>query len=286
MNTLQDAKKRYEETEIPAELSLRISEEIARADKRRRRGQILRRNLRAAAAAAAAAAVVFTTALNTSTAFAESAGELPVIGAVARVLTFRSYETSDEDLHISVEIPTIEMIESDMNGAARSVNQEILNLCEQYAQEARTRAQEYRKAFLETGGTEEEWAQHNIQIRVWYEVKSQTDRYLSLAVIGTENWTTAYSETRYYNLDLKDGKLLTLKDVLGENYKQIADEEIRRQMKERADSGSVYFEGFEGIDENTPFYLNESGNPVIVFDKYEIAPGSEGQQEFEIRALH
>ena len=37
MNTLQDAKKRYEETEIPAELSLRISEEIARADKRRRR---------------------------------------------------------------------------------------------------------------------------------------------------------------------------------------------------------------------------------------------------------
>ncbi len=284
MNTLQDAKKRYEETEIPAELSLRISEEIARADKRRRRGQILRRNLRAAAAAAAA--VIFTTALNTSTAFAESAGELPVIGAVARVLTFRSYEASDEDLHISVEIPTIEMIESDMNGAARSVNQEILNLCEQYAQEARTRAQEYRKAFLETGGTEEEWAQHNIQIRVWYEVKSQTDRYLSLAVMGTENWTTAYSETRYYNLDLKDGKLLTLKDVLGENYKQIADEEIRRQMKERADSGSVYFEGFEGIDENTPFYLNESGNPVIVFDKYEIAPGSEGQQEFEIRALH
>ena len=104
--------------------------------------------------------------------------------------------------------------------------------------------------------------------------------------MGTENWTTAYSETRYYNLDLKDGKLLTLKDVLGENYKQIADEEIRRQMKERSDSGSVYFEGFEGIDENTPFYLNESGNPVIVFDKYEIAPGSEGQQEFEIRALH
>ena len=286
MNTLQDAKKRYEETEIPAELSLRISEEIARADKRRRRGQILRRNLRAAAAAAAAAAVVFTTALNTSTAFAESAGELPVIGAVARVLTFRSYDASDEDLHISVEIPTIEMIESDMDGLAQSVNQEILNLCEQYAQEARTRAQEYRKAFLETGGTEEEWAQHNIQIRVWYEVKSQTDRYLSLAVMGTENWTTAYSETRYYNLDLKDGKLLTLKDVLGENYKQIADEEIRRQMKERADSGSVYFEGFEGIDENTPFYLNESGNPVIVFDKYEIAPGSEGQQEFEIRALH
>ena len=36
MNTLQNAKKRYEEIEIPEELSVRISEEIARADKRRR----------------------------------------------------------------------------------------------------------------------------------------------------------------------------------------------------------------------------------------------------------
>ena len=35
MNTLQNAKKRYEEIEIPEELSGRISEEIARADKRR-----------------------------------------------------------------------------------------------------------------------------------------------------------------------------------------------------------------------------------------------------------
>ena len=31
MNTLQNAKKRYEEIEIPEELSVRISEEIARA---------------------------------------------------------------------------------------------------------------------------------------------------------------------------------------------------------------------------------------------------------------
>ena len=101
--------------------------------------------------------------------------------------------------------------------------------------------------------------------------------------MGTESWTTAYSETRYYNLDLENGKLFTLADVLGADYKQIADEEIRRQMRERADSGSVYFEGFEGIDENTPFYLNENGNPVIVFDKYEIAPGARGNRNLRFR---
>ena len=131
---------------------------------------------------------------------------------------------------------------------------------------------------------EEEWEAHNIQIRVWYEVKSQTESHLSLAVMGTENWTSAYQETRYYNFDLKNGRLLTLKDILGDDYKRIADEEIRAQMAEREKEGAVYFEDFSGIDENTSFYLDEAGRPVVVFGAYAIAPGSEGTQEFVIAA--
>ena len=33
---------------------------------------------------------------------------------------------------------------------------------------------------------------------------------------------------------------------------------------------------------DTPFYINEKGNPVVVFEKYEIAPGALGRPEFEI----
>ena len=29
------------------------------------------------------------------------------------------------------------------------------------------------------------------------------------------------------------------------------------------------------------FYINEAGNPVLIFEKYEIAPGYMGQPEFE-----
>ena len=76
---------------------------------------------------------------------------------------------------------------------------------------------------------------------------------------------------------------MTLEDILGANYKEIADAEIRRQMEERTADGAVYFDSFEGIDADTAFYMNEAGNPVIVFEKYEITPGSEGQQEFEIK---
>ena len=283
-NPMEKAKKKYDETEIPDELAERIQMEIKRQDSKRRKAVFWNLGFRRGLAAAAAAVVLFTTGLNTSTVFAETVGNLPVIGAVARVLTFRSYETEDEDLKISVEIPSIEMISEDFSDLEKSVNEEILRLCEQYAQEARTRAEEYRKAFLDTGGTEEEWAAHNIEIRVWYEVKSQTENYLSLAIIGTENWNNVNNQIRFYNFDLKKGTLATLADVLGENYKQIADDAIRSQMEERKADGAVYFDDFEGINEDTPFYINESGNPVIVFEAYEIAPGSEGQQEFEIKS--
>lgn len=282
MRTLQDAKKTYDETAIPSELSERIQMEIKKADRKRKKVLFFRR-VRGGTAAAAAAVVLFTTALNTSTSFAETAGNLPVIGAVARVLTFRSYQTEEDALKISVEIPSVEMISEDFKGLEQSVNEEILRLCEQYAEEAKTIVAEYRKAFLETGGTEEEWAAHNIEIWVWYEVKSQTDQYLSLAIIGTQNWSSAYNQTKYYNFDLEKGTLVTLEDILGADYKEIADAEIRRQMEERTADGAVYFDSFEGIDADTAFYMNEAGNPVIVFEKYEIAPGSEGQQEFEVK---
>ena len=284
MNPMEEAKKRYEETEIPQELAERIQVEIRRAEGKRRRVRLWNRGLRGGMAAAAAGAVLFTTALNTSTAFAESAGQLPVIGAVARVLTFRAYETETDDLKISVEIPSIEMISQEFAGLEQSVNEEIYQLCEQYAAEAQARAEEYRQAFLDTGGTQEEWEAHQIEIKVWYEVKSQTEDYLSLAVMGSENWTSAYNETRYYNFDLKDGKLVTLKDILGEGYQDKVNAEIRRQMEGRKQNGAVFFDDFEGIPQDIPFYLNEEGNPVIVFAAYEIAPGSEGTQEFEIKS--
>lgn len=237
-------------------------------------------------AAAAAVCVLFTAALNTSSAFAKEAGELPVIGGLARILTFRSYETEKDNIAVSVEIPTIEMIEEDTGIRVDEINQEILERCDQYADEALQRAEEYRTAFLETGGTQEEWAEHDIKITVGYEIRQQGSDYLSFVVKGTENWTTAYSESRYYNLDLKTGETVTLKDMLGGDYVELANESIRGQIAERKASGETFFTeeegGFAGITEDTKFYINENNCPVIVFEKYEIAPGSSGEIEFEI----
>jgi len=231
--------------------------------------------------------VVFTTALNTSTAFAEEAAQLPVIGTLARVLTFRSYEAEKDGIGIAVEVPTIDMIQTETGIQVDEVNRQIYDLCRQYADEAVKRAEEYRKAFLDTGGTEEEWEAHKIQINVGYEIKSQTDQYLSFIVRGTESWTTACSESRYYNIDVNTGKRVTLADFFGKDYVEAVNTDIREQIAQRKEAGEVFWTeeegGFSGITEDAKFYVNEAGNPVIVFEKYEIAPGSSGEIEFEIQ---
>lgn len=140
--------------------------------------------------------------------------------------------------------------------------------------------------FLETGGTLEEWAAHNIKIIVDYEIKQQSNDYLSFVVRGSENWTNAYGESQYYNLDLNTGKIVTLKDILGNDYVELVNRSIREQIAERQRAGETFFTaeegGFAGISEDVKFYINGNNYPVIVFEKYEIAPGSSGEVEFEI----
>ncbi|MDD5863069.1 MAG: DUF3298 domain-containing protein [Firmicutes bacterium] len=292
MSNLQEMKKRYDNIPIPDALSVRVQQAIGESRKKQPGKEHnshrawFPRAIRGIGTAAAAACVLFTVALNTMPAFAAEAAQLPVIGGLARVLTFRSYETEQDDIAVSVEIPSIEIIQRDTGIEVDAVNQEILNRCREYADAALDRAEAYRTAFLETGGTPEEWAQHNIQITVGYEIKHQDEKYLSFVVRGNENWSNAYQEACFYNLDLSTGAYVTLKDLLGDNYEALANESIRQQIREREAAGESFFPedagGFTGITENTKFYINANHKPVIVFDKYEIANGAAGEIEFEI----
>ena len=235
-------------------------------------------------AAAAGLAVLFTLGLNTNQAFAQGMEQVPVLGVLAKVLTIRSYEVQQDDLAISVEIPSVETIAADTDSVTGQVNEDIYTFCEAYAAEAQQRAEEYKEAFLATGGTQEEWAAHDIRIQVSYDILTQTEDYLSLVVSGTESWTSAYSELRYYTLDMHTGKWIALEDVLGADYAALATEQVRQQAEAlAAETGVAYdLEQWQGVTADTSFYMNADGNPVVVLEKYEIAPGAEGRLEFEI----
>lgn len=110
--------------------------------------------------------------------------------------------------------------------------------------------------------------------------EAKRNRYLSLTVKGSESWTTAYSEERYYNLDMETGKWITLRDVLGDDYAQAAARSILGQIEQRrAEDGTEYWtDEWSGIDDSTKFYMNQDQNPVIVLEKYEIAPGAAAEK--------
>ena len=283
---IRRSKRAYEAIEIPPELDQRVKRALKAGEAARGgRSPGSWNRSRSALAAAAALILCFTAGLNTSQAFAAAAANLPVIGAVSKVLTFRTYDYGDQDKTIHMEIPRIEQAET-----AADINQQIERLMDQYRTEAETHIAEYKEAFLATGGTEEEFAQKGIRVDAGYEVKFESEDVLSLVITANENWSNAYGVQYFYNLDLRNGKELTLEGLLGSDYREKADQSIRRQMKERmeADGNLVYWDGtggmtgYEGVDENTRFYLNSRGVPVVVFEKYEIAPGAFGPQEFEI----
>lgn len=291
MSRMENAKKKYESVPVPEELDQRVRMVIARSEKNRKKKWaefLVIRTAKRSLATAAALTAAFTLMVNTSTSFADTVSRIPVVGEMARLLTFRSFEEENEDMKLSVTIPAIETIEADTGDLGRQVNQEIYDLCLQYAEEAKKQVREYREAFLATGGTEEEWEAHNIEIRVDYEQKSQTEDTISFVVRGTQNWSSAYNAQKYYNLDLKTGTHLSLKDVLGEDYRKIVSESIVSQIPQKEqETGMKFWDaqegGFENITEETRFYLNEAGEPVVVFEPYEIAPGAAGTIEFVIR---
>ena len=174
-----------------------------------------------------------------------------------------------------------------------AVNAQIQEIVDSHIAQAKEKFAEYKEAFFATGGTEEEWGGRTMDIDVDYEVKYQEGSVLSLELSTFEGWVAAQELRYYYNIDVAQNRELTLKDLLGEDYVNIANESIRQQMKERAaaDENLVYWgvtetesgiDGFVSVDEDTDFYINADGNPVVCFGEYEIAPGFMGIQEFEI----
>lgn len=238
-----------------------------------------------AGAAAAAICILFTGLVNSNAAFAASMEKVPVFGKLAEVVNFRSYSEETEDYAITVSIPSVVGDDSLSDG----LNAEILKMCEQYASDAKKRAVEYRQAFLETGGTEEEWKEHDINISVDYEIKNKSSDYLSFVIYGYESWQSASAVAYYYNLDVHTMKCVTLEEFLGEDYADIANKQIRQQIKEREKHGDeVFFSeeegGFQSVSEDQNYYINDAGNAVVVFDKYAVALGFMGEVEFEITA--
>lgn len=314
MREPENGKRTFEQIEIPEELKETVERAVHSVDKKKSAARYRQRRLVRAArnigVAAAAVLLCMTVGVNTNEVLAKELGQLPVIGSLVRVLTITSYHEEDGDHDITVNVPEIEVEETGTAGTGEvpqteeasgmsdadieeAVNAQIQKIVDDHVAQAKEKFAEYKDAFFATGGTEEEWGGRTMDINVDYEVKYQEGSVLSLVLKTSEAWVAAQELRYYYNIDVVQNRELTLKDLLGEDYVNIANESIKRQMNERvaADENLVYWgvtetessiDGFVTVDENTDFYINEKGNPVVCFGEYEVGPGFMGIQEFEI----
>lgn len=240
-----------------------------------------RRMLTRLSASAAAVVLVFSLGVNLSPAFADAVRNVPVLGSIAEVVTLKNYFEQKDNVSYSVRQPAV----ADDQGQVQDdvVNQQIQQAIDTYLADAQQRIEEYKEAYLATGGTEEEFLSRKIQVQVDYQVFSQTEDTLSFALYMDENWVNSYGIVKYYNLDLQTGQPLTLQDLLGDNWQSMVNEEIAAQIQQQEQEGVSYFideSTFSGVTDQTKFYINDQHQIVIVFDKYEIAPGSSGRPEF------
>lgn len=281
MKKLEKAKEVYEAIKVPNELNYVVNKAIL--DKKKKEKSVLI-YVKYAVTTVACTFLTFIFMLNVNSSFATNISEIPIIGDMAKVFTIKEVNEEDKTKLINAKIPALE--NTGNTELEKRINYEIMLKMNEILEEAEKRAAEYKEAVIETGGNEYDYQPINIQID--YKVGYSNDKVVSFMISKSETLANAYTEIYFYNVDIETGKKLNLRDVLGNEYKQIVDTTIYKEIEERSKNpDNIYFTadegGFEGIEnEYQDFYINSDGKVVIVFEKYKIAPGYMGTQEFVI----
>ena len=266
----------YENIEIPDELEFLVRTTIKEQEKKMKRKNIINKSV----IAAAVAGVVFVGSINLSSEISYALSEVPVLGSIVRVLTFKTFELKDNNFDAELKTPAIEGLDSKLEAM---LNEKYLDENQKLYDDFMKEIDELKKADMEEA---------HMGIASGYEVKTDTDKLL---VIGRYVVNTAGSSSttiKYDTIDKQNKLLITLPSLFkDEAYIDIISENIKAQMKEQMkDESNVYWledemmgdENFSKIDKNQSFYITKDNQLVIAFDKYEVAPGYMGNPEFII----
>ena len=277
-------KKEYEKPQMSQaqfeELRAKM-EEAKMADKKDKIKRI-----RTRAALTAAAFVGFFLLLpNTSPVIAHAMEQIPVLGKLIEVVTFRDYEYESDRNHADIEVPEIKVelglpedqTLENLERTTDEINREIKKITDSLIEEFDT--------YLEEEGYQD--------ILVKSEILTATADYFTLKLLCYQGAGSGYQWNYYYTIDLNTGKRLQLKDVFAEGADYITpiSEAIKEQMQAQMDADeNVYYWlddeieewNFKSVTDETSFYINENGNVVIGFNEGDVAPMYMGAVEFEI----
>ena len=291
---LQIMKDEYRSQKMSRE-QLRLLRKSMEEAKRMNRKDRNKKRILGATAAAAVLMGAFVLLPNTSASIAHAMEQIPVIGGLVSVVTFRDYTYESDRNMAHVDVPEVQVQPAEGNTEESQDTAEVQEKLERTTEEINAEIRritdemiaEFEENLKEDGGYQD--------ILVKSEILDTTEDYFTLKLICYQGAGSGMQWNHYYTIDLNTGERLQLKDLFAEGADYITpiSENIKAQMQEQMDADeNVYYWlnddieewNFKAITDETSFYLNEKDHVVIGFDEGEVAPMYMGTVDFEIPA--
>lgn len=258
----------YKNTPIPDDLDFIVKKALQQ--KKKRNVNKMKRLI-----GIGAAALIFITGINASPNLANALSEVPIVGSLIKVLTFTEFKVDEGTAKMEIKVPAITNMEN--KTLESTLNKKYLAESKKLYNDFMAEIEEVKK----NGGG-------HLGVESGYDVKTDNDQILAVGryVVSTVN---SYSEYTYDTVDKKNELLITLPSLFkDDSYLNLINENIKEQMRRQMDRDPDKFYwlddkmGFKTIAKDQSFYINDKGKLVIVFNKYEVAPGYMGVCEFTI----
>lgn len=207
---------------------------------------------------------------NINVTYAQTLESVPIIGDIVKIFTIHKDIYEDGKHELQAEIP---MVDDDKNQEeATLMNKDIEQLSTAVIQKF------YEEIELSKNGYG--------SIYLDYEVIMNNASWFSLKLNVNEITGSSDSYAKIYHIDRINGRYVQLKDLLNEDEMKKIEAYILKTMQSQMEQDKkieyVIEDDLKLITGESNFYFNENMDLVIVYNKYEIAPGYMGCPEFII----
>ena len=281
-SNLSKLKKEYESVSMGEE-AMHVMRQRMEQGKKEKKIMEMKTWMKGVAVAAAVALVILP---NTSSSVAYAMKNIPLLGNVVNVVTFRDYHYDQNKKTADVSVSKIDINTEGLEGesvdnakkSSEEINREIEQITNQWVEEF--------KETMRSDGYE--------QIMVKTEPINTTDKYFTLKLICYQGAGSGFEQDFFYTINLDTGKRMKLSDLFieGSDYRTIISDDIKKQMRKQMDEDenvSYWLDdkeveewNFEEIPEDVSFYVNENNELVICFNEGDVAPMYMGTVEFVI----
>lgn len=270
MKNIMDYKKDYMDMKVPENLEDFVKESIKKARKK---------NISNKKIIGSAAVVAIILGINVSPVFADAVSDIPIVGRIVKLVTVKNYTLNKNNVEADIKVPAIEGLGNKQ--LEENINKELIENGKKLYEDLVEELPSLSNQMKYIGGD--------------YKIEADNDRFLSIETSKEEIQASSYSTKKHYTIDKDKQIVLTLPMLFKDNnYIEEISDDIKTQMinNMREDNNLIYFlksdqnekstDYFDKIKEDQDFYINNDGNLVVCFNKYEVAPGYMGNLEFTI----